>query len=410
MVLINPSKLSQNFVAPIAKSHLQRELLLAACSNEESVLVGNLTQIPDDAQHALRVIEALGCKVDCSDWQWKITPPKLKQQFERIELDLGESGFLLRSVVSIGFLFTNELILHASGTLLNRNLASLQKDLEVLGMVQLSPSGTWPLVLRKERDFSEIVYLDASNTSQIASGVLMAMAASQGKYALYLQNPVSKPYLEFTLHCLRNRGVEASFKENVCTINSAGIQGGIVHVQGDWSGAANLLCMGAMSGHVSVKGLLLNSLQADELVLDVLRNYGAAVVIDSEGINVANKEQNPFQVDLTDAPDLFPVLSVLAASANGESRLVGTHRLATKESDRLASTRALLDVLGVVYRTEGNSLMVHGGMKYQGDIINSFKDHRIILAAVVASKYLNEPLGINSVQEVTKSFKGLDFC
>ena len=410
MVLINPSKLSQNFVAPIAKSHLQRELLLAACSNEESVLVGNLTQIPDDAQHALRVIEALGCKVDCSDWQWKITPPKLKQQFERIELDLGESGFLLRSVVSIGFLFTNELILHASGTLLNRNLASLQKDLEVLGMVQLSPSGTWPLVLRKERDFSEIVYLDASNTSQIASGVLMAMAAYQGKYALYLQNPVSKPYLEFTLHCLRNRGVEASFKKNVCTINSAGIQGGIVHVQGDWSGAANLLCMGAMSGHVSVKGLLLNSLQADELVLDVLRNYGAAVEIDSEGINVANKEQNPFQVDLTDAPDLFPVLSVLAASANGDSRLVGTHRLATKESDRLASTRALLDVLGVVYRTEGNSLMVHGGMKYQGDIINSFKDHRIILAAVVASKYLNEHLGINSVQEVTKSFKGLDFC
>jgi 3-phosphoshikimate 1-carboxyvinyltransferase len=409
MVLINPSKLSQNFVAPIAKSHLQRELLLAACSNEESVLVGNLTQIPDDAQHALRVIEALGCKVDCSDWQWKITPPKLKQQFERIELDLGESGFLLRSVVSIGFLFTNELILHASGTLLNRNLASLQKDLEVLGMVQLSPSGTWPLVLRKERDFSEIVYLDASNTSQIASGVLMAMAAYQGKYALYLQNPVSKPYLEFTLHCLRNRGVEASFKENVCTINSAGIQGGIVHVQGDWSGAANLLCMGAMSGHVSVKGLLLNSLQADELVLDVLRNYGAAVEIDSEGINVANKEQNPFQVDLTDAPDLFPVLSVLAASANGDSRLVGTHRLATKESDRLASTRALLDVLGVVHRTEGNGLIIHGGMQYQGDIINSFKDHRIILAAVVASKYLNESLWINSVQEITKSFKGLDF-
>jgi 3-phosphoshikimate 1-carboxyvinyltransferase len=167
--------------------------------------------------------------------------------------------------------------------------------------------------------------------------------------------------------------------------------------------------MGAMSGHVSVKGLLLNSLQADELVLDVLRNYGAAVEIDSEGINVANKEQNPFQVDLTDAPDLFPVLSVLAASANGDSRLVGTHRLASKESDRLASTRALLDVLGVVHRTEGNGLIIHGGMQYQGDIINSFKDHRIILAAVVASKYLNESLWINSVQEITKSFKGLDF-
>jgi 3-phosphoshikimate 1-carboxyvinyltransferase len=316
---------------------------------------------------------------------------------------------LLRSILSIGFVFSEELILHASGTLLNRNLTSLQKDLEVLGIVQLSPGGTWPLVLRKEDDFCEIVSLDASTTSQIASGVLMAMAASQGKFTLYLENPVSKPYVEFTLQCLRNRGVEASLNEKVCTMNSAGIQGGEVHVQGDWSGAANLLCMGAMSGQVCVKGLLLNSLQADELVLDVLRNYGATVEIDSEGIKAAHKEQNCFQVDLTDAPDLFPVLAVLAASANGESRLKGIHRLASKESDRLTSTMALLSILGVRHSVEDQVLVIQGGMHYQGEVINSFKDHRIILAAVVASKYLNVPLWINSVQEVTKSFKGLDF-
>ncbi|MFM7723979.1 MAG: 3-phosphoshikimate 1-carboxyvinyltransferase, partial [Bacteroidota bacterium] len=361
MVQINPSKIGQDFVAPVAKSHLQRELLLSLCSSQESLLVGNFAQIPDDALHALGVIETLGCSVDRSDGQWKITPPKAKHKFKRIELHVGESGFLLRSILSIGFVFSEELILHASGTLLNRNLASQQQDLSTLGIVQLSPGGTWPLILRKENDFSEKLSLDASSTSQIASGILIAMAASRGKFALYLENPVSVPYVEFTLQCLRNRGVEASLKEKICTINSEGIQGGEVHVQGDWSGAANLLCMGAMSGQVRVKGLLLNSLQADELVLDVLRNYGAAVEIDSEGIKVAHRESKGFQVDLTDAPDLFPVLSVLAASANGESRLEGIHRLASKESDRLASTRALLDVLGVDHRTEGNGLMIHGG-------------------------------------------------
>jgi 3-phosphoshikimate 1-carboxyvinyltransferase len=409
MVLINPNKLVQDFVAPVAKSHLQRELLLAACSNEESVLVGNLAQIPDDAQNALRVIETLGCTVDRSDCQWIITPPKKKEKFERIELHLGESGFLLRSIISVGFLFSEELILHASGTLLDRNLQGLARDFMALGIHQISSEGAWPLVLRKDRDFSVNTTLDASMTSQTASGALIAMAAAKGKYEVFLENPVSKPYLEFTLQCLRNRGVEASLTENICTLNSAGIRGGNVHIQGDWSGAANLLCMGAMSGQVNVKGLLLNSLQADEWVLDVLRNYGASVQLEPDGINVAHMEQKNFEVDLTDAPDLFPVLSVLAASANGESRLQGTHRLASKESDRLASTQALLDVLGVVHRTEGNGLIIHGGMQYQGDIINSFKDHRIILAAVVASKYLNESLRINSVQEITKSFKGLDF-
>ncbi len=409
MVLINPNKLVQDFVAPVAKSHLQRELLLAACSSEESVLVGNLAQIPDDAQHAQRVIETLGCTVDRSDWQWIITPPKMKEKFERIELHLGESGFLLRSIISVGFLFSEELILHASGTLLDRNLQGLARDFMALGIHQISSEGAWPLVLRKDRDFSVNTTLDASMTSQTASGALIAMASAKGKYEVFLENPVSKPYLEFTLQCLRNRGVEASLSENICTLNSAGIRGGNVHIQGDWSGAANLLCMGAMSGRVRVKGLFLNSLQADELVLDVLRNYGASVQMEPDGINVAKMEQKNFQVNLTDAPDLFPVLSVLAASANGESRLEGIHRLASKESDRLASTRALLDVLGVVHRTEGNGLIIHGGMQYQGDIINSFKDHRIILAAVVASKYLKEPLRINSVQEITKSFKGLDF-
>lgn len=409
MVLINPSKLSQNFVAPIAKSHLQRELLLSLCSNEASVLVGNLAQIPDDALRALGVIETLGCTVNRSDSQWIITPPKMKEKFERIELHLGESGFLLRSIISVGFLFSEELILHASGTLLDRNLKGLARDFMALGIHQISSEGAWPLILRKDRDFSVNTTLDASMTSQTASGALIAMAAAKGKYEVFLENPVSKPYLEFTLQCLRSRGVEASLSENICALNSAGIRGGNVHIQGDWSGASNLLCMGAMSGQVHVKGLLLNSLQADEWVLNVLRNYGASVQLEPDGINVAKVEQKNFEVDLTDAPDLFPVLSVLAASANGESRLEGIHRLASKESDRLASTRALLDVLGVVHRTEGNGLMIHGGMKYQGDIINSFKDHRIILAAVVASKYLNEPLWINSVQEITKSFKGLDF-
>jgi 3-phosphoshikimate 1-carboxyvinyltransferase len=409
MVLINPRKLGQDFEAPVAKSHLQRELLLSLCSDEESLFVANLAQIPDDAYHALGVIEALGCKVDRSDGQWKITPPKSKQKFERIELHLGESGFLFRSILSVGFLFSDELMLHASGTLINRNLTSLQKDLEVLGIVQLSPSGTWPLVLRKEYEFTKLVSIDASSTSQIASGVLMAMAAYQGKFTLNLENPVSKPYLEFTLQCLRNRGVEASLKENVCTIISKGIRGGNVHIQGDWSGAANLLCMGAMSGQVCVKGLLLNSLQADELVMDVLLNYGATVEVDSEGVKVSSKEQYPFHVDLTDAPDLFPVLSILAASASGESRLEGIHRLASKESDRLASTMALLDTLGVMHRIHHGALHIHGGMRYQGGIIDSFKDHRIILAALVASNYLNEPLWINSAQEITKSFVGLDF-
>ena len=164
-----------------------------------------------------------------------------------------------------------------------------------------------------------------------------------------------------------------------------------------------------MTGGVVVQGLALYSSQADERILEVLNQYGAEIHTESEQITVQKNANRSFEVDITDSPDLFPVLSVLAASAQGVSRIIGTKRLSSKESNRLVATQALLNALGVINRTGENELYVTGGMNYRGAVIDSFRDHRIILATMVAVKGLNIPVAISSTEEVSKSIKGLNF-
>ena len=152
---IQPYKPLKEYVAPVSKSHLQRELLLSCCAKGPSILTGNFSHVPQDPLHALAVIEVLGCKITRSDARWTITPPKNIHKHRSIELNIGESGLLLRTLLSVGFLFAEELVLHASGTMLTRNLATLQTDLKTLAIQRLSPEGIWPLVLRKKYEWPQ---------------------------------------------------------------------------------------------------------------------------------------------------------------------------------------------------------------------------------------------------------------
>ncbi|NDB36627.1 MAG: hypothetical protein EB023_15095, partial [Flavobacteriia bacterium] len=166
---------------------------------------------------------------------------------------------------------------------------------------------------------------------------------------------------------------------------------------------------GAISGEVTVRGLSLNSNQADEVILEVLSDFGAELVCDNHYISVRKSGNRAFEFDATHAPDLAPLLCVLAANAKGKSRILGMHRLATKESDRLKASTALLDSFGVTYTQEEDALLIHGGIHYQGQIIQSFSDHRIILAALTASTVIPSPIQLSSHIEIEKSFVGLKF-
>ena len=130
--------------APVSKSHMQRELLLSVLANSPSRLYGNFVSLPDDVLSAIQCIESFGATVCLNDNKIEVIPPIHSVIKDELSVHVGESGFLIRNIISIGFLFARRLIIHAKGTLLTRDLHMNESLLTQMGLVKRSTDGEWP--------------------------------------------------------------------------------------------------------------------------------------------------------------------------------------------------------------------------------------------------------------------------
>jgi 3-phosphoshikimate 1-carboxyvinyltransferase len=136
-----------------------------------------------------------------------------------------------------------------------------------------------------------------------------------------------------------------------------------IDLEGDWSAAANFLVAGAVFGKAVIQGLDTTSLQADLSIMDILMDAGASLSQldgDRGDITVQRAPLKSFDVDASNCPDLFPIISVLAAFCQGTSRLAGVGRLANKESDRAKAIIEMLTQMGVKAWTEGDVMHIEG--------------------------------------------------
>ena len=162
-------------------------------------------------------------------------------------------------------------------------------------------------------------------------------------------------------------------------------------VEKDWSGAAFYLCMGALGTEgITVSGLRKDSLQGDRSILAVLRGFGAEVTESEAGIFVKRgASMKPQTIDASEIPDLVPVICVLAAGINGETRITHAERLRFKESDRLA-----------------DGLLIKGTGTLTGGTVDPYKDHRIAMSAAVAAAICRDPVVIKDAECAGKSYPG----
>ena len=177
------------------------------------------------------------------------------------------------------------------------------------------------------------------------------------------------------------------------------------HVEGDWSNAAFFLCMGALSpAGVTVTGLSVASSQGDRAVLDVLRRFGADVRETQDAVTVRRGALRGVTIDAAPIPDLIPVLSVVAALADGETQIVNAARLRLKESDRLESTAAMLRALGAQVEVHDSGLTVTGRPTLTGGTVDPQHDHRIAMAAATAACGCTAPVTVHDCACTDKSY------
>ena len=425
---------------PASKSFAQRAIIAAALadrsqsdmSRAQSALTGYSPCGDSEAAKAVAVILS-----EAKDLAAKDLPS---------HIHVGESGLLTRLMIPIVAAlqgkgsFAKIVEITGEGTLLNRPLKGASEIMAKFGTV-LRPLGDQtagdikvplsvqgPLLPGK-------VDISGKDGSQLISGLLMALPLLQGDSVIHVHDPKSIPYMFITIDVLKKFGVrigsemegDEEFMEtqdwSLCTGITFKIKGGQEYkpasfsIEGDWSAAANFLVAGAVFGKVQLKGLDTTSLQADISIMDILMDAGASLSQEEEtGIITAQRAPlRCFDTDLSNCPDLFPIVSVLAAFCGGVSHILGFKRLAGKESDRGKAIVETLTQMGVNTHAEGDMLTVEGhslesrilnGTLLKGGEYTSYHDHRMAMALTVASLGADGPIKIDDTDCVAKSFPG----
>jgi 3-phosphoshikimate 1-carboxyvinyltransferase len=178
-----------------------------------------------------------------------------------------------------------------------------------------------------------------------------------------------------------------------------------VSVEGDWSGGAVFLCMGALSPlGIMVKGLSRSSVHGDRAVLDLVRGFGAEVWERDDAILIRRGTLRGQAIDASAIPDLIPALCAVAAAAEGESRILNAARLRLKESDRLSSITEMLRALGAEIIELPDGLIIRGKERLCGGTASCAADHRIAMAASGAAAVCTRPITIPDADCVEKSY------
>ena len=216
-------------------------------------------------------------------------------------------------------------------------------------------------------------------SSQFISGLLMALPLADWYSEIVIEGPLqSEAYVRLTEDTLRASGIDFDkvgqtwFVKGGQRYRFAG--GG--EVEGDWSQAAFFLAMG-----VEVKGLKADSHQGDKAVVELLAAIGGAT---SRGDDIPVAAT----LDVSQTPDLYPCLAAYAAATEREVAFTGTERLRLKESDRIASTAALIEAVK------------------SGKPVNTFGDHRIAMSAAVMACSSKIPVAVEGAECVAKSYPG----
>ena len=406
---ISPFKYQGQLKANSSKSYAQRAFILSVLATDETTIYNS-----DQSKDVLAIqncIRQLGAEIIVLKEGLKIIPPTRKK-LESVSLNVGESGLALRMLGIIATLFSSTIHLTGEGSILNRSQKQLIEILEQLGLSVTHQNYKLPIQIKGQISNQNLV-IDAREGSQVVSGLLISLPLLNKPSTIKLVNITSRPYLEMTCEIMSNFGVTIStdFDTKITIEANQFYQSNSYTIEGDWSGAANHLVGSAISGSIELVGLNSKSKQADELILTVLKEFGAIIRIDNsaEGKEIIQVQEShlkrPFKIDLTNAPDLFPILSILACAANGKSTIVGTNRLVNKESNRLEAISEILKSFFVEFEVGNNSISIQGtGKIIPIQAIDSYNDHRIAMAATIGALISDTAIVINNVDCIQKSY------
>ncbi len=418
--------------APASKSASHRAVICAALAQGESLLSGVLDS--DDLRRTMGCLTACGARFDRRGDVLAVTgvaAPKGGPLGERgsvlsedpgpsgapVVLDMHESGTTARLMTAVAAAGRGAFLVRGARRMHERPMGALCRTLAEQGVdfTYLERSGHMPFVMRTQGLAGGNAAVDAGQSSQYLSGMLLAapMARAPMTVSLAGTKVVSWPYVALTLSAMQDFGIEFALQsrdpENRAddawrtadwrgglemepgrmrfVVSPGPYRAGNHRVEGDWSNASYFLAAGAVGpAPVRVDGLRPDSLQGDKAMLDILRRMGAGVSVSGTSVTVSppapGEALSGLSVDMGACPDIVPTVAVLAAMARGETHIFGAAHLRLKESDRIAAPAEELARIGCRVDVLDDGMVVRPGAMEPGMGVDfsTHNDHRMAMS------------------------------
>lgn len=397
---LSPRPVGGKIAAIASKSQAHRLMICAAFADRATKIV--CAETSQDMDATARALTALGAEFTYLNGAYTVYPMEMPRG--DAVLDCGESGSTLRFLLPVVGALGVSATFRLHGRLAERPLSPLWEAMEAHGCRLSRPNAD---EVRCEGRLDGGHWEIAGNvSSQFISGLLLALPLTGEESDIMLTTPLeSAGYTDLTVQVLRQFGVEAERTETGWRVpQGRGYRScGKTAVEGDWSNAAFWLCAGAISDRVTVEGLSLSSAQGDRAILPILEQFGAKVEISGDAVTVAPDDLRAVEIDARDIPDLVPPLALVAACAQGTTRIFGAERLRLKESDRLQSVADALSAIGAGVEITADGLLIRGS-RLTGGTVDSRNDHRIAMMAAIAACACTRPIVLRGAEAVKKSY------
>lgn len=405
--------LKGEITVPGDKSISHRIVFLGAISNGNTEAKNFLEA--DDCLRTVSAFKNMGIDIEIRDKKISIKGNGLKGlKKPQKDLYLGNSGTTMRILPGILSGQDFEATLAGDESLSKRPMQRIVDPLGKMGVsISSSRTGNTPPLKIKGGKVNSIDYLTKVASAQVKSCILFA-----GLYADSVTS-ITEPFVsrDHTERMLELFGARISRKNFTVSIGGLPtLTGKEFFIPGDISSAAFFIAASAMlrGSDVTIKDVGLNETRTG--FLNVLLRMGADIAVETKkdvvepygDIHIKSKPLKATVIEKGEVPlliDEVPVLAVIAATAEGTTIIKGTSELRVKETDRISSMTENLKRMGVNIKTEGDDLIIEGGIKrFKKATLESFKDHRTAMSMAIASMCSDGGCEIKDVDCIDTSF------
>ena len=400
-VLITPGRLSGSVTIPPSKSQSHRAIIAASLSKGKSVL--NNVVLSEDVLATLSAMEKLGVKIVTNNHQLIIHGISRINVADDNFVDCNESGSTIRFLIPLLSLSKQKIVLTGKPGLFKRPMSIYEQLFKDRGLCfqqndkSIIINGALP---------ADTYQIPGNVSSQFVSGLMFALPLQKDNSIIEVTGELeSKEYIDMTIDILKRFGITIEIAGHRYLIpGNQKYKATNIVIEGDYSQMAFYGVAGLLSGDLTCKNMSSDSIQPDRRVLDFIEKMNGYYTWNNSDIVFHYSNTIGTNIDVSQCPDIAPILSILGALSTGKTVIENATRLKYKESNRLSSTYETLKKMNVMVEMTDSSLIIEGKPMIDGGIFESFGDHRIVMSIAIAAIKANQNVIIKNADAVNKSY------